>query len=138
MKLSKRRRFEMLRRDNFACRYCGAKAPFVELHIDHVIPRNHGGTDDEWNMTTACISCNLGKSDGVPDEDIIREVRLDAITHSYCRGAAVVPCMYCAKPVQQEPEDEDQDNPQCESCNAAVSDAYEAGTRWREASSNGR
>lgn len=34
-------RFEVLKRDHFACRICGAspaKGPSVELHIDHIIP----------------------------------------------------------------------------------------------------
>ena len=31
-------RFDVLRRDNYTCKYCGAKAPNVQLHVDHVIP----------------------------------------------------------------------------------------------------
>lgn len=30
--------------------------------MDHVIPRRLGGTDDPFNLVTACTSCNLGKS----------------------------------------------------------------------------
>jgi 5-methylcytosine-specific restriction endonuclease McrA len=36
--IGKSLRFEVLRRDGFACTYCGRKPPDVELHIDHVIP----------------------------------------------------------------------------------------------------
>lgn len=127
MSIPKRLRFEILRRDNYACRYCGARAPFADLHIDHVIPRNHGGTDAPWNLTAACADCNLGKSDGVPDQAIVHEVRQDHVLHMKCKGLPVLPCMYCSTPVQREPEDEDHEYPQCETCNAAVCDAYEAG-----------
>lgn len=55
-------RFAILQRDNFTCRYCGAKAPDVRLEIDHIIPVASGGTDDPENLTTACIDCNNGKA----------------------------------------------------------------------------
>ena len=35
MAVSKRLRYEILRRDNFACHYCGAAAPDVKLNADH-------------------------------------------------------------------------------------------------------
>lgn len=57
----RRLRFHVLARDGFTCRYCGRKAPYVELHVDHVHPRVEGGTDDPENLVTACLDCNLGK-----------------------------------------------------------------------------
>lgn len=60
-----RERFAILKRDNFACRYCGAKAPDVKLHVDHVHPRSLGGTNDPSNLVTACEDCNMGKSAGL-------------------------------------------------------------------------
>jgi hypothetical protein len=57
-----RKRFDIFKRDHFTCRYCGAKAPDVELEVDHVIPVNNGGTDDPENLITACVSCNSGKA----------------------------------------------------------------------------
>lgn len=57
-------RFEILKRDNFKCTYCGNGAiQGVRLHVDHIHPRAEGGTDAPDNLTTACSSCNLGKSD---------------------------------------------------------------------------
>ena len=38
MAVSKRTRYEVLRRDNHACRYCGASAPDAKLTVDHVLP----------------------------------------------------------------------------------------------------
>lgn len=55
-------RFEVLRRDNFTCRYCGRKAPSVRLQVDHVVPWSAGGGDNLSNLVTACEECNRGKS----------------------------------------------------------------------------
>lgn len=74
MSLSKRLRFEVLKRDGFRCRYCGASSLSVLLHVDHVIPRAEGGTDDPENLMTACAPCNLGKSDVQLDDERIPRV----------------------------------------------------------------
>lgn len=71
---SKRMRFEILRRDNHTCRYCGAKAPDVTLHVDHVIPVALGGTNDPSNGVTACSGCNSGKASISPDSPIVENV----------------------------------------------------------------
>lgn len=62
-RLGKGLRFEILTRDGFRCRYCGATAEVATLHIDHVLPRSMGGRDDRANLVTACADCNSGKSD---------------------------------------------------------------------------
>ena len=31
------------------------------MHVEHIIPRQHGGTDDLENLALACIDCNLHK-----------------------------------------------------------------------------
>lgn len=55
-------RFEILKRDGFACSYCGAKAGGgVWLEVDHIKPKAAGGTDDPANLTTSCQPCNNGK-----------------------------------------------------------------------------
>jgi hypothetical protein len=56
-------RFEILSRDNYTCQYCGAKAPDAALHVDHVTPVVLGGANTQDNLVTACVRCNLGKSD---------------------------------------------------------------------------
>ncbi|HCE6639534.1 TPA: HNH endonuclease [Pseudomonas aeruginosa] len=56
-------RFEVFKRDNFICQYCGAKAPDVVLHVDHINPVSKGGDNEIINLVTACLPCNLGKSD---------------------------------------------------------------------------
>lgn len=32
-----------------------------DLTVDHITAKVHGGTDDEWNLITACRSCNGSK-----------------------------------------------------------------------------
>jgi HNH endonuclease len=82
MAISKRLRYEILRRDNHACRYCGAAAPDVKLTVDHVIPVALGGTDDPSNLVTACVSCNAGKSASSPDAPVVDDVAADALRWS--------------------------------------------------------
>lgn len=58
-------RFNVLRRDNFTCRYCGRSSPDVTLHLDHVKPHSAGGGDTEDNLITSCNDCNFGKGSKV-------------------------------------------------------------------------
>jgi HNH endonuclease len=62
MSLTQRRRFAILERDDFHCRYCGRSAPRVVLNVDHIVPRSRGGSDDDSNLVSACATCNSGKS----------------------------------------------------------------------------
>lgn len=55
-------RFNVFRRDNFTCRYCGRASPQVVLHCDHATSVKDGGGDTEDNLVTACSDCNFGKS----------------------------------------------------------------------------
>jgi len=36
-------------------------SPLAALHVEHIIPKVHGGTDDVENLALACIDCNLHK-----------------------------------------------------------------------------
>lgn len=54
-------RHEVLARDGFRCRYCGASAEEAKLHVDHIRPVSRGGDNDPGNLLTACSACNLGK-----------------------------------------------------------------------------
>jgi hypothetical protein len=79
MPVSRRLRFEILRRDDHRCRYCGASAPDVELTIDHVLPVALGGSDTADNLVAACAACNAGTSSASPDSSIVADVRADAL-----------------------------------------------------------
>lgn len=73
--LSPRERFEVFKRDQFTCQYCGRKTPEVVLEVDHVIPVSSGGLNDIKNLVTSCWECNRGKGarllgDSAPVSDI--------------------------------------------------------------------
>ena len=59
--VSQKTRFEVFKRDKFACQYCGASAPEVVLNCDHITPVAEGGLSDILNLITSCKSCNGGK-----------------------------------------------------------------------------
>jgi hypothetical protein len=79
MAVSKRLRYEVLRRDKYSCRYCGATAPDVKLTVDHVHPVSLGGGDDPANLVAACKDCNAGKTSSSPDAPLVANVADDAL-----------------------------------------------------------
>ena len=57
-------RFEVFRKSNFCCSYCGRKAvDGYNLVVDHIHPVAKGGTNDIDNLTSSCEECNSGKGD---------------------------------------------------------------------------
>lgn len=74
MAISKRTRFEVLRRDGHRCFYCGATSAQAKLTVDHVMPKALGGTDNVDNLITACEPCNSGKSSASPDASTVAAV----------------------------------------------------------------
>lgn len=104
MAVSKRLRYEILRRDNHTCRYCGATAPGVPLRVDHVTPVALGGTDEPTNLVTSCEPCNNGKSSASPDAALVADVSDDAL-----RWAAAMEQAAENLREQQKPKDEYRD-----------------------------
>lgn len=78
MAVSKRLRFEIMRRDENACKKCGRTPPEVRLNVDHVIPVALGGSDEPNNLQTLCHDCNIGKSSSAPDSETVEAVAADA------------------------------------------------------------
>ncbi|MEE9189514.1 MAG: HNH endonuclease [Candidatus Neomarinimicrobiota bacterium] len=61
-------------RDGHSCLYCGKKSgPFT---VDHIIPKERGGTDAWDNLVTACPSCNLFKGNRTPEEAGMRLIKI--------------------------------------------------------------
>lgn len=77
MAVSKRLRYEVLRRDNHTCRYCHATDS--PLTVDHVTPVALGGTDTAANLVACCRDCNAGKSSVHPDAPLVENVAEDAL-----------------------------------------------------------
>ena len=61
-----------LERAGNRCEYCRLHqdhSPLATLQIEHINPRNHGGTDTIENLALACIDCNLSKSSNIAGRD---------------------------------------------------------------------
>jgi 5-methylcytosine-specific restriction endonuclease McrA len=57
-------RREVFERSRGCCHYC--RTPLTldgQWHVEHMLPRALGGTDDELNLVAACAPCNLAKRD---------------------------------------------------------------------------
>jgi hypothetical protein len=54
------------------CEYCrlpDAALDPGDFHIEHIVARKHGGTDDAGNLAWACIYCNLYKGPNLASID---------------------------------------------------------------------
>jgi DNA-directed RNA polymerase subunit RPC12/RpoP len=120
--LSAKKRFYVLARDHYRCRYCGAGAETAKLHVDHVVPVAAGGTDDTWNLTAACQDCNLGKRAQMPSDLVVREIRE---VEAARRAEETYACMRCSKPTTDD---------ECESCTIISVTSWMAGFEAGEAS----
>jgi diadenosine tetraphosphate (Ap4A) HIT family hydrolase len=69
-------RYEVLKRAGYRCELCGVPADERFLHVDHIIPRRHGGSDDRANLQALCYLCNGNK--GARDDTDFRAVRAGA------------------------------------------------------------
>ena len=57
------RRFVRDRGSN-RCEYCGlpqTAEPFFAYHVEHIVARQHGGSDAPENLALACYHCNARK-----------------------------------------------------------------------------
>ena len=51
------------RRAGERCEYCGLRQQHTQLkhHVEHIVAKQHGGSDDPDNLALACHRCNLNK-----------------------------------------------------------------------------
>jgi 5-methylcytosine-specific restriction endonuclease McrA len=61
-------RHNIFERDHNMCQYCGKRFDRRDLNLDHVIPRDRGGTTTWENVVCACIPCNTRKANRTPTE----------------------------------------------------------------------
>ena len=60
------------RRADSRCEYCGLSqqtASFVPFHIEHVVARQHRGSDELDNLALACFHCNAHKGTNLTSID---------------------------------------------------------------------
>lgn len=46
------------------CEYCGlaqGDLPYARFHVEHIVPRQHGGSDDDANLALSCHHRNSHK-----------------------------------------------------------------------------
>ena len=55
-------------RDDNTCQYCDKRFAYVDLTIDHVIPKSRGGSNDWTNLVACCKRCNQKKGPRTPVE----------------------------------------------------------------------
>ncbi len=54
------------------CEYCllhQDDSPLAKLHIEHIVPKKHGGSDELSDLALACIDCNLHKGSNLTGID---------------------------------------------------------------------
>ena len=56
-------RYEVLKRAKYRCELCGAHEDQAALHVDHIVPRAKGGSDELSNFQGLCVTCNTNKRD---------------------------------------------------------------------------
>ena len=66
-------RYQVLKRAKSRCELCGIPNVQKALEVDHIIPRNKGGSDHISNLQALCFSCNAMKRD--KDSTDFRKVR---------------------------------------------------------------
>ena len=59
--LSRKLRYEVLKKAGFKCILCGVSGRESELQVDHIIAVVHGGKNEETNLRCLCVDCNVGK-----------------------------------------------------------------------------
>src|SRR5258708_37213361 len=60
------------RRAGNACEYCRmpqAETPLIPFHVEHIVSRQHGGTDDPSGLALACDRCNAYKGPNLTSID---------------------------------------------------------------------
>jgi len=65
------KRLAIYSRDGFACAYCGSEE---SLSLDHLQPRELGGSHAAENLVTSCVSCNSARKD-LPMRDWFQVLR---------------------------------------------------------------
>ena len=54
------------------CEYCrlpDSAMDSADFHVEHIVARKHGGSDNEGNLAWACIFCNLYKGPNLASLD---------------------------------------------------------------------
>ena len=56
------------------CEYCHmheSDLPLFPFHVEHIVPRKHGGGDEPLNLAWSCHECNFAKSSNLSGRDVV-------------------------------------------------------------------
>ena len=62
-------KYRVLTRAKGRCECCGAHEHQRALEVDHIIPKNHGGSDDLSNLQALCFRCNADSKRDIDSPD---------------------------------------------------------------------
>ena len=79
-------RHKVLVQAKYRCLACGISAEHKALEVDHILPRNLGGSDELHNLQALCYSCNSAKR----DQD---DTDLKKVAESYTKR--LEGCLFC-------------------------------------------
>jgi len=85
-------RYDIIRRAMGRCEACGVSSEERALEVDHIIPRNHGGTNEHSNLQVLCYLCNAQKRDR------------DSTDFAFVKASyddRVSPCLFCDLPPER-------------------------------------
>jgi len=63
--ISGKLRYAVLKRAGFHCELCGVSADQRALEVEHILPREHGGSDGLENLQALCSKCSAGRPGGM-------------------------------------------------------------------------
>jgi hypothetical protein len=60
--------------ERLSCEYCHLPSRFCPLtfHVDHITPRQHGGSTEPDNLALACLHCNRHKGPNLAQTNTVR------------------------------------------------------------------
>jgi len=87
------KREKVFYKTNGICYYCGENLSFGTFHMDHIIPKNKGGTSDINNIVPSCSDCNLRKGDLTINEfrKKIKNLNNKPLIKFYCKFINISP-----------------------------------------------
>jgi 5-methylcytosine-specific restriction endonuclease McrA len=68
-------RHNVFERDKNTCQYCGKRFDRKDLNLDHVVPRQFGGSTTWNNIVCSCLACNRRKGNRTPEQAGMRLVQ---------------------------------------------------------------
>ena len=82
--ISSSKRYAVIAKSAGRCVACGVSSQDRSIDVDHIIPRNRGGSDDISNLQPLCYQCNREKRDK-DDLDFLLEHNRRAFGHRGCK-----------------------------------------------------